>query len=78
MGLETSLAVSLTQLYHTGEMALPEIVAKMTIQPARLLGLEKGRLSVGRAADLTLFDPGRGVGGGRIPAVCLQGEKYPV
>lgn len=57
VGLETSLAVSLTQLYHTGEMTLPEIVAKMTIQPARLLGLEKGRLSVGRAADLTLFDP---------------------
>ena len=57
VGLETSLAVSLTQLYHTGEMTLPEIIAKMTIQPARLLGLEKGRLSVGRAADLTLFDP---------------------
>lgn len=57
VGLETSLAVSLIQLYHTGEMTLPEIIAKMTIQPARLLGLEKGRLSVGRAADLTLFDP---------------------
>ena len=32
VGLETSLAVSLTQLYHTGEMTLPEIIAKMTIQ----------------------------------------------
>ena len=57
VGLETSLAVTLTQLYHTGAMSLPEIISKMTINPARILGLEKGRVAVGCDADLTIFDP---------------------
>lgn len=57
VGLETSLGISLTQLYHTGEMTLPQIIAKMTVNPARILNLEKGRLSVGSDADLTIFDP---------------------
>ena len=57
VGLETSLGVTLTQLYHTGEMTLPEIIAKMTVNPARILGLDCGRVSVGSAADLTIFDP---------------------
>lgn len=57
VGLETSLAVTLTQLYHTGEMTLPEIIAKMTVNPARILGLDKSRLGVGCGADLTIFDP---------------------
>ena len=57
VGLETSLAVTLTSLYHTGEMTLPEIIGKMTVNPARILGLEKGRLAVGCDADITIFDP---------------------
>ena len=57
VGLETSLAVTLTQLYHTGAMSLPEIIAKMTINPARILGLDKGHVAVGCDADLTIFDP---------------------
>lgn len=57
VGLETSLAVALTALYHTGRMELPALLAKMTAEPARILGLEKGRLSVGADADLVLFDP---------------------
>lgn len=57
VGLETSLAVTLTQLYHTGAMTLPEIIAKMTVNPARILGLDKGYVSVGGDADLTIFDP---------------------
>lgn len=57
VGLETSLAVTLTSLYHSGQMTLPEIIAKMTINPARILGLSKGSLAVGCDADLTIFDP---------------------
>ena len=56
VGLETSLGITLTQLYHTGEMTLPEIIAKMTVNPARILNLDCGRLSAGSAADLTIFD----------------------
>lgn len=57
VGLETSLGITLTQLYHTGEMTLPEIIAKMTVNPARILNLDCGRLSAGSSADLTIFDP---------------------
>ncbi len=57
VGLETSLAVTLTALYHTGEMDLPSILGKMTVAPARILGLESGRLTVGCDADVLVFDP---------------------
>ena len=57
VGLETSLAVTLTALYHTGKMSLPDILRKMTVEPARILGLDMGRLTVGSAADIVIFDP---------------------
>lgn len=57
VGLETSLAVTLTQLYHTGEMKLEDIIRKMTINPAKLLRLKKGTLGLGSDADITIFDP---------------------
>ncbi len=58
-GLETELALSLMQLVHTGRLALSELVARFTINPARLLNLPKGKLSVGDDADITVFDPCR-------------------
>ncbi len=58
IGLETSLAVTLTELYHTGKMKLPEIIKRMTYNPASILRLSsKGRLSLGSDADITIFDP---------------------
>jgi dihydroorotase len=56
-GLETELALSLMQLYHTKRLGLPELIAKFTTAPACLLGLAKGTLSVGADADVTIFDP---------------------
>src|SRR2546422_2142539 len=58
-GLETELALSLMQLYHAKRLALPDLIAKFTVAPARLLGLEKGTLSAGADADLTVLDPDR-------------------
>jgi dihydroorotase len=58
-GLETELALSLMQLYHTGRLGLAEVIAKFTVAPARLLLLDKGTLGVGRDADVTLMDPDR-------------------
>jgi dihydroorotase len=55
-GLETELALSLMQLYHAGRLKLPEIIAKFTTAPARLLRLQKGTLSVGADADVTVLD----------------------
>ena len=57
IGLETSLALTLTALYHTGKMELPAIIRRMTTNPADILHLPKGRMSLGVDADLTIFDP---------------------
>lgn len=56
-GLETSLGVILTNLYHTGKFSLPEIITKMSVAPARILGLEAGSLAVGMPADITVINP---------------------
>ena len=57
IGLETSLAVTLTQLYHTQKLDLPSLIRRMSTNPADILGLTKGRMSLGVDADLTIFDP---------------------
>ena len=58
-GLETELALSLMQLYHSKLLGLSDLIAKFTVAPARLLRLSKGTLSVGADADVTVFDPDR-------------------
>ncbi len=57
VGLETALAVSLTYLYHTGKLSLPELIKKMTAAPAAILRVPYGRLAVGAEGDVTVFDP---------------------
>ena len=56
-GLENELALSLTQLVHTGRLTLANMIEKYTIAPARLLRLAKGTLSIGADADVTVIDP---------------------
>lgn len=58
VGVETMLPVSL-RLVHEGHMSLLDLLRKMTVAPAALLGLEAGRLAVGAPADLILLDPER-------------------
>jgi dihydroorotase len=55
-GLETELALSLMQLVQAGRLPLADMIAKFTVNPARLLNLKKGTLSVGADADVTVFD----------------------
>lgn len=57
VGLETSLALSLTVLYHKGRLSLAQVVALMSAKPAALLGLPKGRIGVGSDGDVVVFDP---------------------
>ena len=57
VGLETALAVTLTELYHSGKMTLVDIIEKMTVNPAAILGQSKGRLGIGADGDLVIFDP---------------------
>lgn len=56
VGLETSLALTLSALYHTGEMELSAIIRCMSTNPADILHLPKGRMSLGADADLVIFD----------------------
>ena len=44
------------QLYHTKRMSLSDVIACFTTGPARILELDKGTLSVGADADVTVFD----------------------
>jgi dihydroorotase len=55
-GLETELALSLMQLYHTKRLGLAEIIRKFTSAPAELLRLDKGTLKQGADADITVLD----------------------
>jgi dihydroorotase len=57
VGLETSLAVTLTYLYHTEKLTLTEIIQLMCANPRRILGLEEVNVAPGYTADITLFDP---------------------
>ena len=59
LGLETELALSLMALVHKKLLTLPQLVEKFTTGPARLLRLDKGTLSVGVDADITVMDPAR-------------------
>ena len=56
VGLETMLPVSL-ELVRSGALTMSDLIAKMTCNPARLLGLASGTLSTGAEADITIFDP---------------------
>jgi len=56
VGLETMLPVSL-DLVRAGVLTMSDMLAKMTSNPASLLGLESGTLSLGSEADVTIFDP---------------------
>jgi dihydroorotase len=56
-GLETELALSLMQLVHTKRISLADLIAKFTVNPARLLNLSKGTLSAGADADVTVINP---------------------
>jgi dihydroorotase len=55
-GLETQLALTLMTLHQSGRMPLVDIIEKYTTAPARLLNLEKGTLSEGADADITVID----------------------
>lgn len=60
LGLETELGLFLQLLVHEHRtISLPRLIALLTLNPARLLQLEAGTLSLGAPADITLIDPDR-------------------
>ncbi len=60
VGLETSAALTYTELVKTGILSVMDMAEKMSSNPAKILGLsDKGSVSEGKTADLVVFDPQR-------------------
>jgi len=57
IGLETALAVAISELINTGLLDWAGLVKKLAVNPARILGLAKGTLSIGSDADLAVVSP---------------------
>lgn len=59
VGLETAVGLVWTELVIPGLLTPAQAVAKMSLNPAMILGVPGGSLKVGEAADITVIDPGR-------------------
>ena len=57
VGLETFLPLCVTHLIEPGHLGWPDMLAKMTVHPAGVLGIDRGTLQAGRPADVTVIDP---------------------
>ncbi|MDD3086991.1 MAG: dihydroorotase [Candidatus Omnitrophica bacterium] len=59
VGLETELSAAITVLVDTGFLDWFGLVEKMSLNPARILGVDKGSLGEGRVADMAIIEPGQ-------------------
>ncbi|HPU63441.1 MAG TPA: amidohydrolase family protein, partial [Mobilitalea sp.] len=57
VGLETAFSVTWTELVTTGIITLRQLVEKMSVNPAKILGIEKGCIGEGFVADVVIVDP---------------------
>ncbi len=57
IGLETLLPVCVLSLIEPGHLTWPQLIEKLTVNPARVLGIDRGTLRPGAAADVTVIDP---------------------
>ncbi len=59
LGLETAVGLAVTRLIVPGRIGWPRLIEAMSTLPARILGIDRGTLRPGAAADITLIDPDR-------------------
>jgi dihydroorotase len=59
IGLETELAVSITELIRTKLLSWPELVNKLSLNPSKILGINNGTLSPGSPADIIIVSADR-------------------
>ncbi|MDD5116891.1 MAG: amidohydrolase family protein, partial [Candidatus Omnitrophica bacterium] len=57
IGLETELAVGITELVHSKILDWGQLVERLAVNPARILGIDKGTLSEGKIADIVVISP---------------------
>lgn len=60
VGLETALPLGITHLVEENILTPLELIEKMSTNPAKLLGIDKGSLKVGKVADISIIDPNEG------------------
>ena len=59
IGLETALGIALEHLVHSGKINITRLIEMFTVNPARILRLERGTLAAGAPADVTIFSTDR-------------------
>lgn len=59
VGLETSVALTVTNLVKKGYLTPMQMAAKLSYNPAKVLGIPKGTLDEGKIADITIIDPNK-------------------
>ena len=57
VGSETALALTMTELVEKGVITPYQMAAKMSYNPAKILGIDKGSLEVSKVADIVIVDP---------------------
>lgn len=57
IGLETLIPICVHALIRPGHLTWPQLIEKLTINPARVLGIDRGTLKPGADADVTVIDP---------------------
>jgi dihydroorotase len=72
VGLETAVPLAFERLVHAGVIRLPRLVELMSVNPARILRVPGGSLSVGAPADITILAPDLNV---RIDASALRSRS---
>jgi dihydroorotase len=60
IGLETALSLCVMELVETNTLSWPELITKMSVNPANILGIDRGNLSKGSVADIVIIDPNKG------------------
>lgn len=56
VGLETAAAITMTELVDKGYLTMMQMAEKMSCNPAKILGLDKGVIEEGKPADIVIFD----------------------
>jgi dihydroorotase len=57
VGSETAFALVMTELVEKGYLTTTQMVEKMSVNPAKVLGMDRGCIGVGKVADLVIADP---------------------
>lgn len=57
VGLETALPLAITELVEEGFLTPMGLIEKLTINPAKIIGINKGDIGVGKVADIAIIDP---------------------